>query len=205
MAVFTNIYLALALWTAAYVLDYALTIRSARLYRAGANQHLTFGGSLELTPVFQKDVDRLRRVSPRFIFFLILSNLLLGMLWVLAVVILPLPGVFALAAGSLILREAPILLRHARNLSLFQSARQPGALIGRLDYARWLVLKSSALELFTFAIFFLLVFALARDWFWLGGAIGCAALALSHRRMARRARLVTASAGTPPGPPAPDR
>jgi len=201
----TDLWPTLALWTAVYVLDYALTIRSARLYRAGANQHLTFGGSLELTPAFQKDVDQLRRASPRFIFFLILSNLLLGGLWMLAVVILPLPGVFALAAGSLILREAPILLRHARNLSLFQSARQPGALTGRLDYARWLVLKNSALELFSFAVFFALVFALARDWFWLGGAIGCAVLGLSHGRMARQARAATASANTPPNPPTPGR
>ncbi len=197
----TDLLPTLALWTAVYVLDYALTIHSARLYRAGANQHLTFGGSLELTPVFQKDVDQLRRVSPRFIFFLILSNLLLGMVWVLAVAVLPLPGVFALAAGSLILREVPILLRHARNLSLFQNARQPGALTGRLEYARWLVLKNSALELFTFAVFFGLIFALTRDWFWLGGALGCAALAFNHNRMARRARAATASAGTPPNPP----
>jgi hypothetical protein len=199
----TNLSLTLALWTVVYLLDYALTIYAARLYLAGANRHLSFGGSLELTPQFQKDVDQLRRVSPRFIFFLLLSNLALILVWLLAVWVLSLPGLFALAAGAVILREVPVLLRHSRNLGLFRNARQPGALTGRLAYARWLVLRQSATELLGFAVLFVGIFALAHDWFWLGGAVGCAFLAHNHWRMARRARAPIVSAGTPPGPPDP--
>jgi len=200
----TNLWLTVAVWTTVYLLDFSLTMRAARLFRGGADRHLGFGGSLELTPMFQRDVDQLRRVSPRFIFFLILSNALLIVLWFLAVGVLSRPGLFAFAAGIVILREAPVLMRHARNLSLFRSAQQAGALAGRLDYARWLVLRQSALELLGFALLFLFVFALAGDWFWLGGAVGCAVLAQNHWRLARRARL-TESAETPPSPPAPGR
>jgi hypothetical protein len=184
----TQLWPMLALWSVLYVLDYTLTIHSARLYQTGVNKHLRFGGSLELTPVFQKDVDQLRRLSPRFIFFLLLSNAVLAVLWFICVRVLAVPGLFALLAGVVILREAPILLRHWRNLALFKSAQQPGALTGFLEYARWLTLQQSAVELLSFAVLFVFVFALARDTFWLGGAAGCAILALNHYGLARRAR-----------------
>ena len=52
-----NIWLALAIWVVSYCADYYLTLYSARLYRAQAQAHFAFEGSLELTPYYQADID----------------------------------------------------------------------------------------------------------------------------------------------------
>jgi len=57
------------LWAGLYVSDYVLTIACARLYQA--QNKIVFEGSYEITPMFQADVNALRRVSPRFLFFLV--------------------------------------------------------------------------------------------------------------------------------------
>src|SRR5215831_17875565 len=62
-------------WVVLYVSDYSLTIASARLYRA--QDKIVLEGSYEITPMFQADVDALRRVSPRFVIILIVSTVYL--------------------------------------------------------------------------------------------------------------------------------
>ena len=52
-------------WACLYVSDYFLTIACARLYRA--QDRIVFEGSYEITPIFQADVNALRRISPRFL------------------------------------------------------------------------------------------------------------------------------------------
>jgi hypothetical protein len=50
---------------ALYVSDYLLTIASVRLYQAP--DKVVFEGSYEITPLFQNDVNALRRISPRLL------------------------------------------------------------------------------------------------------------------------------------------
>src|ERR1051325_146092 len=89
-----NLWLALVFWIVAYLLDYYLTLYAARLYQAKAKDHFGFGGSYELTPYYQPEIDRLRLISPRFVLMLALSSLAIGLVWWLAVPLLGLPVLF---------------------------------------------------------------------------------------------------------------
>ncbi len=74
----------LAMWTALYISDYALTVVCARMYRAGVNEKIVLEGSIELTPHFQKDIDSLWTISPNFVRGLVMIFGILVVLWVLS-------------------------------------------------------------------------------------------------------------------------
>ena len=172
-----NIWLALAIWVVSYCADYYLTLYSARLYRAQAQAHFAFEGSLELTPYYQADIDGLRRISPRFLLALLLSLLGLELIWYLSHNVAHLPALFEFAIGALVLREAAILLRHCRNISLFRGVRDPRAVEGQVTYARWLSLRTSAVDLFSFAGLYGLLALAVGSCLLAGGALACAARA----------------------------
>jgi len=184
-ALVDNPWLALVLWLAAYLADYYLTLYSARLYAAGAKNFITIEGSYELTPYYQADIDALRRVSPRFILALLVSVLLIELVWYLSMDVAGLPALFEFGLGALLLREAAVLLRHARNLALFRAATTTQGLQGQLRYARWLSLRLSAVDLFSFAAFLAVLAPLTASWFVAGGALSCAVTAFQHWRRAR--------------------
>jgi hypothetical protein len=149
-----------------------------------------FEGSLELTPYYQADIDALRRVSLRFILALVSSVLLLELVWYLSLVVAGTPAIFEFMVGGLVLREAAVLLRHARNLALFRAARAgpvASGIEGQVRYARWLSLRQSALELLSFAVFLALLAPLTASWFVAGGAFACTVTAWQHWRRARKA------------------
>jgi len=175
------------LWAALYVSDYYCTIASARLYREGANQHIVFEGSFELNPFLQKDVDALRRVSPRFLIVLVAYVGVLAYLWFTARWIPEFAPGYELCLGSLILSQCFIHMRHFRNLFLFRALRAGGGgLTGRLEHHRPFVLRASAAEALSFAGMYLLLSAILMSWFFLGGGLSCLVLVVYHRRLARR-------------------
>ena len=181
-----HVWLAVAIWVISYTADYYATIYTARLYQARARMFFTFGGSLELTPYYQRDVDQLRRWSPRFGLALLLSVIGIVLVWWLSVGWLSQPDIFLFLMGALVLREAAVLLRHARNITLFRYARDTDGLTGQVSYARWLVLKLSAIELISFALLFCLLFLLAGRWFFLGGGVACLTTGYQQWRLARK-------------------
>ncbi|HEV8571726.1 MAG TPA: hypothetical protein VGR49_01595 [Actinomycetota bacterium] len=63
-ALVDNVWVAVLAWAVLFTLDYALTLRGARLARA-AGLHIAFHGGYELTPIYREDVAALRRMSPR--------------------------------------------------------------------------------------------------------------------------------------------
>ena len=109
------------LWIAVYISDYMATVISARLYRRQAKDHLVFDGSFELTPQFQKDIDSLRWVSPRFLIMLVLTSLILIAEWWLSRQEPFGPGMYMFILGGFILMEAAVHMRHFRNLFLFRT------------------------------------------------------------------------------------
>ena len=64
--VLDNVWLAVGLWVALFLLDHLLTLKAARMYEMGANKHFTFSGGYELNPYFKEDIARLRTFSFRF-------------------------------------------------------------------------------------------------------------------------------------------
>ena len=71
-ALFDSSWLGPLLWVAVYISDYLMTLTCARMYQA--QQTIVFEGSYEITPLFQADVNALRRVSPRFVIALLVST-----------------------------------------------------------------------------------------------------------------------------------
>jgi hypothetical protein len=186
---------AAAVWSLLYISDYALTMICARLYRA--QDTIVFEGSYELNPLFQRDVDSLRVVSPRFVFTLLLILGLLAFLWRLNEQS-PAPELWQFVLGCLIIVQLAVHMRHVRNLFLFRSIKNTDLIRGRIAYARTLAFRISSVEWFAFSGLFLILFAFTQSWFILGGATACFFLGANRRRLARRSTTKVAGATQSP-------
>ena len=176
----------LLLWVVLYISDYTFTITCARMYRDGVREYIAFEGSFELTPYFQKDVDSLRKVSPRFLVALAATLITLVALWMLSRLVWP--AGYAFGLGALVLVEAAIHTRHLRNYFLFRRILAGGAVKGRIEYNRPAMLELSAYELLGFAGVYLLLFIATLEPFIAGGVAGCLSLAAKHFPRARAPR-----------------
>lgn len=133
----------MALWSLLYISDYALTLACARLYRM--QEKIVFEGSYELTPFFQKDINSLRVISPRFVAILLLTVGMMGFLWILTKQSAA-PQLYQFALGCLIVVQLTIHVRHLRNLFLFRSINNANMVRGRIEYGRTLLLRMSSSE-----------------------------------------------------------
>jgi hypothetical protein len=175
-------------WFLLFLSDYSLTLYGARLYESYGKEFVSIGGSYELTPIYQDAIDNQRRHSLRILLLLGASGVLIFAFWYVMVIVLHYSWAFLVLAGGLILRQVVVHVRHLQNIVLYRGARRPGALAGHIDYARWLVLRQSATELWGFAGIWLLAFLLTGSLFMAGGALGCALTAMQHSRWSRRAQ-----------------
>lgn len=182
---FDSLWPGLAIWTVLYISDYSLTLICARLYRTGVSDKIAIEGSYEITPFFQRDIDSLRLISPRFLLMLFVSGVLLSAVWLLMSQPDPTPYRFLL--GAMILLQLTIHIRHLRNLATFRGIINSDAVRGRIEYSRQFTLKISASELFAFSGLFFLLFVFTPSWFILGGAVGCLSTAMKHWRLQRLA------------------
>jgi hypothetical protein len=180
---YDHVWLAVLIWVALYTSDYYLTICGARLYQSIGKAHIGHKGSYELTPMFQKDVDALRAMSPRHILFLVVYSVWLLMLWAGAKW-LGTPQIFSFAIGCLFLIEIVVHIRHLENLHLYGLFKIPGAISGKIEYSRLLTLRRSAWSLFSFGILFLILALVSSPWFFLGGTLSCIGTGWSHWRSA---------------------
>jgi len=180
-------------WMVAYVADYALTIAGARLYQGGVEKHLVGERGYELNPMFQKDVAELRRVSPRFVLWLLLSTAALAVLWVwIARPSDGSPGLYEFFAGWMLLEEVIICARGLANIYTFRFLRRSDGVVGRTEYAYWLSLRQAAAALVLMGTFPFALWAIVdASWFASGGATSCA---LSASRMFVRSRRARAEA-----------
>lgn len=171
-------------WSLLYISDHTLTIWCARLYRHGAGEKIVFEGSFELNPLFQKEVDSLRWVSGRFLWLLVLTDVLIALVWWLTWMSAPEPYSFLL--GAVISIQLAVHVRHLRNLFLFRSMRGTDLVRGRIEYARFLILRMSSVEFLAFSGLFAVLFAFTQSWFMLGGTFACFVTAAKNWRLARK-------------------
>ena len=177
----------LAARTVLYISDYTLTLACARIYQEKIRETIVFSGSFELTPYFQRDINSLRRFSPRFVVALLFVALLLAAIWALS--LQTFPELYAFALGSMILLQLAIHTRHLKNLFMFRRMSRGDAVRGRIEYSRPFVLNNSATELLVFAGFYAVLLVFVPTWFLLGGVASCVTTALKHYRLARQALL----------------
>jgi hypothetical protein len=173
-----NLWLSLGLWIIIYISDYYLTIYAARIYQAGANKHIVLEKGFELTPYFRKDIDSLKRISPRFILALLYSCFILVFFWLATAKSTPV--VFEFIIGAMILLEISVHMRHIRNIIIFRYAKYSKGIRGTIEYTRWVSLRASAVELLEFAILFLFIFFLSNRVFFIGGTATCLITAIKH-------------------------
>jgi hypothetical protein len=178
--------LIMLLWGLVYLSDYYLTIASARIFRTQLSEQIVFEGSFELTPTYQKDVDRLRWVSTNFLWRWALSILVIPLIGWLSTWFIDMRFIFLFFLGALFLREIPVHFRHFRNLALAYFARGGSGFHGKIVYARWFSLRLSAVEFFSFALFFAALSAVWGSWFFIGGAGACLGIGLQHWFWSRR-------------------
>jgi len=145
---------------------------------------IVFEGSYELTPFFQRDVNRLRVISPRLLIMLLVSGGLLALVWVLTGQ--SQPELYQVALGAMILVQLAVHTRHLRNFFLFRAVNSTDAIRGRMEYSRALLLQMSSHEWLAFSALFFVLFVFTRDWFTFGGVVGCLSLAAKHRRLASK-------------------
>jgi hypothetical protein len=182
-----NAWIVTIVWGLVYLADYYLTIYGARLFRTALEERVKFGGSYELTPVFRKDVDALKLFSPNFLWRWVLSMALFPAVFYLSFYVLETGLPYNVLAGGLFLRSTPILIRHARNIALARMARQPGNMEGWVQYSQKLNLRLSAVELWGFAAFYLVIAVVLPSGFFAGGALVTALTAWQHWALARKA------------------
>ena len=179
---FSNLWPGFVAWTVLYISDYSLTLKCARLYRTAVSEKIVFEGSFELTPYFQRDIDSLRLLSPRFAAALVMSLLYLTAVWWLAIE--SQPKLYQFVLGLMISSELAVHLRHVRNLFLFRAIASGDAVQGRIQYSRPLIYRMSSIENLAFSGLFAVLFLFTANWFVLGGVIGCLSLAVKHWRLA---------------------
>lgn len=184
---FDNVWLAMLLWAALYVADYTLTIQGARLYKSVGSQFYVLEGSYEITPYYQPDVDALRPISRRFIWALWSGVLTIPIFWAIGVST-KLPEIFSLWVGSLILMSVIANMRHVRTIAQFRTLTVPDAVQGKISSRRWFNLRGSAVDLFSFAAVWFLLFAITGSWFFAGGTLSCLRTGWRHWRMSVKAR-----------------
>ena len=184
-ALVDHLWIAVLVWAAMFTLDYALTLRGARLARA-AGRHIVFSGGYELTPIYREDVAALRRISPRFVGVLVLVSLVIVVEGWLSEFIGLADAWFEGLLGLLLLTQASIQFRHIRNLRTLTDASRSAGVRGQIEYSRWFSLRASAVELIEFGALFGLIALLTGRWFFVGGAAGCLLLGVGHWRLAGR-------------------
>ena len=176
------------LWAALYTSDLLFTMACARLYQQGGRERITFEGSFEITPYYQKDVDHLRRFSPRFLFAMAATCGIQALLWHLTMGDVFLPEWYLFGLGAMTIAQLTIHVRHLRNLFLFRAIAANDGISGHIEYTRPVMLRLSAVELLSFAVVYAVLFAVTESMFVLGGATACGALAVNHRLLAKKAQ-----------------
>jgi len=176
----------LVLWAILYISDYYLTIYSARGFREIG--HFLFEGSFELTPQFQKDVDKLSPLSKRHVILLFVYSFIIYILWAVFTKLIYLPWAYNLYLGMFLLMEVGVHMRHLRNIFLIREIRKNDGVDGEIMYRRWFSYKVSAFDFSLFGILFLIVSLLGFSTFFLGGAIMCFGIGVKHNNLAKKAK-----------------
>jgi len=170
-----HVVIGILVWCVVYISDFVLTMIGAQLHHRYISQYIDFGGSYELNPTFQNDVDQRRWISPRFLLLLAMTT---GYL-ILSAVVLPAGTVFTFLLGLLLLMEVPVHFHHIQNIRLGLMLRQDKTLLGgHILYKRVLSYRLMALDFLFFGSLWLILALLMGSFFFLGGVLGSLITAL---------------------------
>jgi hypothetical protein len=188
----------IGLVVATFFADYSLTHLGARL-SDGARDRWSVEGSYEMNPAWEGQID-----SGRWFGWRVLAVPALLAIALAAVRLLAdfegywlVPGFFGLAAGTMLLLQAPVLMVHGANLLSFHDLADPTALEGGVRYSRWYVYRQAALLIGSFGVMWLVLWLPSQQLFFLGGAASCLTFAYRMARLGAAARRARATTGSP--------
>src|SRR6266542_2855274 len=170
-----NVWASVGVWLLLSISDSLLTVKGARMYQKGGKEHFDFSGSYELEPAHQEEIDRFQAISFRYVLELILYG---GLLWI--VHNSGLTNLFSVLWGGLVLLQLAIHLGHFHTLTLFRYASRSIGIQGHIQYARWLVLRLSFIQLFVINLMFSISYLFIGSLVILGGAISCLFFLMRH-------------------------
>jgi hypothetical protein len=171
------------LWAVLYASDYQLTLVGARLRKA--QDIYLIEGSYELTPEYQDDVDKDRKLSSTYVTWLLTGIIIMLVPWAsgfpdgMAVY-------YGLLVGAFLLPELVVHVRHLENIIFYRGlcGPEPGV-SGSLTMSRKCVYERSATQLFVMSGLVLVLSALTMSPILLGGVVGVARCGWSHRQLAK--------------------
>ncbi len=178
-------YPGMILWIVLYISDYYMTLSSAKGFQEIGHFH--FEGSFELTPQFQEDINKQRKISRRHILFLVVYTLVILFAWWLFAKTFKAEWLYSIYLGTLILMEVAVHQRHFRNVSMVNAIKKEGGVEGEITYQKKLSYRVSANEFQVFAGLFFIVAVITYSPFFLGGAISCFGIGVRHNIYAGRA------------------
>lgn len=170
----------IVLWIIVYLCDYYLTLWGNQLYIRYGKNHIQFGGSYELNPIFQKDVDGFKMVSRRFVIFLLVYTAWLMLMW-LGARLFKLPQGFQVGVGYLILMEIPVLENHIQNINLFRHMKNTDVVDGQITYTRWVTMTFYVARFAYWAVIYAALFVITGSWFFVGGVLSSILISVRYR------------------------
>jgi hypothetical protein len=172
------------LWLLLHSADHLLTIAAAKLkIRGNLLERIQFGGSIELNPLFQQEVERARWVSRPFLLTLVLGAIFLpagAMYFNWMAGYLEWPSVAQLPealSGGIVVTRFALISVHLQNIMLFSRMLSvPEASIVSMRYDRGTVMSVTRARKLEVASFCFLASIVSGRAFFLGGLVCTLAL-----------------------------
>jgi len=177
-----NPWLVALCWGMLSLFDFSATMIYSKAYREFLSASITYEGGMELNPAFEKDVQKLRWFSPRYILSLLVVGFLVTFIggWFPSLA-------FELLAGMVLLLVLSIDLRHIENLSAVWFMRSdPNSFKGKVEQSYALSQRRVAVATLNIGLLYLIVYFLVGRVFFVGGAVICALFAVRHFLLSRR-------------------
>ncbi len=128
----THPWLPALLWIILYTSDYYLTLWGAKLYRR--QSFYVYEGSYELTPQYQEDVDKQKRISASFITWLIAGA---AILLLCGNVTDNTPQYYGALVGWFLVPEVMVHTRHLENILTYRRLASPDpGVSGQITFSR---------------------------------------------------------------------
>lgn len=169
-------------WGVLSLFDFAATMLYSKVYRESLSANITYEGGMEMNPVFEKDVQRLRWFSPRYVISMLGIALLIVVLGYWSS-----PLWFEGLAGAALLLVLITDLRHIENLGVVWFMKSdPGGFKGKIEQSYALSQRRIAIGTFNNGLLYLIIYLLVWRVFFLGGAAICALFAIRHFLLSKR-------------------
>lgn len=170
------------LWGGLSIFDFVGTMLYSKAYREFLSATVKYEHGVEMNPTFEKDVQTLRWISPRYIFLMLVVALLI----ILVGTWLP-PLWFEALAGAALLLVLITDLRHIENLSLVLFLKSdPEGFKGQIEQSYRLSQRRVAVGGFTIGVLYLIIYLLTGRVFFAGGAFISILFAGRHILLSRR-------------------